>query len=356
MFATSGKEPRDKEDGKDDEEELDEFGRRRPPPAPPAPRWPPPFETHGSSYVLDNRSGMFYEAKSNFFYDPTTKLYYSHEKQAYFRHRILEENGKSVFDKVDDRTPTQVAESAATPTASTDKQMILPAISINLKTKSLGKKPKKKKDEHEPNKSTGNNAPPGASIPARKSKEHEADLAKWSERQIERKAGGRDISKIPKTAKGEPICSLCQRKFPTLDKLLFHERVSELHKSYLAKKAAAAKKVEGASSATTTAATQDNKSTTYTDRAEQRRLMHGPENPGPVSLTTNNSEEAVAPIATAVDPKETLNETNIGNKMLQKLGWQQGKGLGRREASRSSELQQDWDRIERLAASNGSRK
>ena len=49
--------------------------------------WPPCFdETHGSDYILDVRSGMFYQAESDFFYDPQTKLYYGNKQAAYFRY------------------------------------------------------------------------------------------------------------------------------------------------------------------------------------------------------------------------------------------------------------------------------
>lgn len=291
---------------------------------------------------------QFYESKSKFFYDPTTKMYYSHEKQGYFRHRLTE-TGKSVFDKVENETTVTAESASASTTSSTDKQMMVPAISINLKTKALPKKPKKKRDDST-TVSSSNSKESNATAPAnRKTKEHEADLAKWSERLSEQKTVDRDLSKIPKTAKGEPICSLCQRKFPTLDKLFYHERVSELHKSNLAKRAAAQEIPTPQPAKTEPCA--------YVDRAEQRRLLHGPENTnlvcgGASSVDHSNSTERTT--TTVVDPKETLNETNIGNKMLQKLGWQQGKGLGRRTAEASNELQQDWERIERLAASNGS--
>jgi hypothetical protein len=121
-----------------EDEDVDEFGRRRPAPGPTTPQWPPSFETNGSDYVLDNRSGMFYEARSDFFYDPTTKLYYSQKRQAYFRHRRNKE-GKSAFDKVEQT----IEASDASKVQETDQKMKVPAISINLKTKALPKKAKK---------------------------------------------------------------------------------------------------------------------------------------------------------------------------------------------------------------------
>jgi hypothetical protein len=43
------------------EAERDEFGRVKSK-QPKKIRWPPCFESHGSAFVLDTRSGMFYEA------------------------------------------------------------------------------------------------------------------------------------------------------------------------------------------------------------------------------------------------------------------------------------------------------
>jgi RNA-binding protein 5/10 len=328
------------------DEDVDEFGRRRPAPAPPTPQWPPSFETNGSDYVLDNRSGMFYEARSDFFYDPTTKLYYSQDRQAYFRQRRKE--GKSVFDKVEQTVETFDAEKVH----ETDQKMKVPAISINLKTKALPKKAKKRKAESD------SQTTAASSLPSSQQKEHAADISKWSERQAERKPTAsalpkpqpkRDLTKISRTAKGEPICTLCQRKFATVDKLFYHEKVSELHKTNLAKQEAEERNVAEVQKAPVVETTKP----AYVDRAQHRRILHGPETPVTVAPVPAAARTAVIATNTTVDPKDTLNESNIGNKLLQKLGWQQGKALGRGRSTAAAEVQQDWERIERLAGAHG---
>jgi len=58
-----------------------------------------------------------------------------------------------------------------------------------------------------------------------------------------------------------------------------------------------------------------------------------------------------------IRPEETLNDTNVGNKLLQKLGWKSGEMLGRhtKDGSGANEdvvsknLRSDWERIESLA-------
>jgi hypothetical protein len=158
------------------------------------------------------------------------------------------------------------------------------------------------------------------------------------------------LTKISRTAKGEPICTLCQRKFPTVDKLFYHEKVSELHKANLAKQVVTEEQnvavVQKAPPVATT------KPAAYVDRAQHRRILHGPETPVTAAPTPPSTAAAVVVKNTTVDPKDTLNESNIGNKLLQKLGWQQGKALGRGRSTAAAEVQQDWERIERLAGSH----
>lgn len=85
---------------------------------------------------------------------------------------------------------------------------------------------------------------------------------------------------------------------------------------------------------------QENKGSTsnntnYRDRASERRIMHGqPDVPFPdVSTTSTLSKKAVAPVIVsstpAAPPKEPAkDENNIGNKLLKKMGWSEGTGLG----------------------------
>jgi G-patch domain len=157
------------------------------------------------------------------------------------------------------------------------------------------------------------------------------------------------------------------------------------HKENLAKQAA---------TSTTTAVQQEHanpvtqplsiSSSTYVDRAEQRRQLHDVEKMNANSLRMLNSD--LHSIVTAdtnpsqssnlVDTKatgsrsSTLDESNIGHQMLQKLGWKSGNVLGKKTDSSSantgtadddirpsesstttivSRMEQDWDRIEAVA-------
>jgi len=71
-----------------------------------------------------------------------------------------------------------------------------------------------------------------------------------------------------------------------------------------------------------------------------------------------------------VRPEETLNDANVGNKLLQKMGWKSGGALGRKSSGgaegggddgpatktdAASSLKSDWERIESLAQRGGRR-
>ena len=178
---------------------------------------------------------------------------------------------------------------------------------------------------------------------------------------------------ITRTAKGEPICVLCQRKFPTIEKLRYHEQASKLHAENLKKKKqqqqqqqqqqekqAARSKTAAAVTATESTelsigcAGQQKKesvSTTsnYVDRARQRRELYGDDagttaTLNPVSASSSLAvtgaagggvlpplEESTETVVCHGRPEELLGTSNVGNQMLHKLGWKSGQALGRRK-------------------------
>jgi RNA-binding protein 5/10 len=352
------------EDGygnQEDEVELDEFGRQRAPPnmtrkAAPD-EWPPCFKTHSSSYVFDTRCAMFYQSDSGFFYDPQTKLYYGNKQGAYFRY---DESKKPPFEQVQNAIPKPQESSnqldPMPPSKSTDQNKMdtgKKMISIKIKSKTLVSAKPKKKEKVVAVKQAP--APPVTGS-SRVQKEHGADMEKWSERQVEKKEEvkqkekPKDKGKVVKTIKGEPICLLCKRKFPTIEKLHYHENASALHQENLAKQSSVIK-----------TESSDPSRTDYVDRAQQRRDMHGVES----SMTAPSLKVPAALPHTnptgpppTKHPSENLGQTNIGNQMLQKLGWKSGDSLGRQEGdANQNEVQnaivKDWEKIEAIASNGG---
>lgn len=372
------------------------------------PDWPPQFEASGASFIFDARSGMFYEPRSDFFYDPKTKLYYSNKKRQYFQYdgdkkpvpfeAIGEEgNGGSIGQQQGGEAGAQggegvagsnepsTMEGAVDTETKPEKVETKPKIAISLKTaipkdanaKSMNEvatieKTKLMKENAMKRKESSMSTPGVNSIGEENlpqtHKKHAKDMNLWSERIKEKKV--EEDTTAPKKVKttdfGQPICVLCRRKFSSLEKLQQHEKLSKLHKDNLAKKAAAA----------AVAAEKKQSDTLYRDRSKERRSMFGSHAPGSGSANGSSSSHAEALLAHSmgtgsgkandkpaevIRPEDTLNDTNVGNKMLQRMGWKSGETLGRNAGSSQeangggSDLKSDWERIESLAQRGGRR-
>lgn len=162
-------------------------------------------------------------------------------------------------------------------------------------------------------------------------------------------------------------CYLCSRKFKTVELVGRHERESALHRGNLAdpsrRKAGAAAKRQGRSNADGTKpkpaigpetgfvpigisanGTDDDTAGVnkplYRDRALERRQAFGVEVPVKKAKIQRAFEGPQAPDAPtydlavptkteeAADRGEKLDSSNLGNRMLQSMGWTEGQGIG----------------------------
>ncbi|CAB1415352.1 unnamed protein product [Pleuronectes platessa] len=119
-------------------------------------------------------------------------------------------------------------------------------------------------------------------------------------------------------------CLLCRRQFPNKESLTRHQQLSDLHKKNL--------EVHHRSKMTEAELEELERKESelkYRDRAAERREKYGiPEPPAPKKKKFSQP----APVINYEQPtKDGLNSDNIGNKMLQAMGWQEGKGLGRNQ-------------------------
>uniref|UniRef100_A0A8C8J8R9 RNA binding motif protein 5 n=1 Tax=Oncorhynchus tshawytscha TaxID=74940 RepID=A0A8C8J8R9_ONCTS len=115
-------------------------------------------------------------------------------------------------------------------------------------------------------------------------------------------------------------CLLCRRQFPNKDGLVRHQQLSDLHKQNLE-----VHRRSKLSEAELEELERKETEMKYRDRAAERREKYGiPEPPAPKKkkFTAHNYEQPT---------KDGLNSDNIGNKMLQAMGWQEGRGLGRNQ-------------------------
>ncbi|KAG8743681.1 hypothetical protein FRC10_011554 [Ceratobasidium sp. 414] len=138
---------------------------------------------------------------------------------------------------------------------------------------------------------------------------------------------------------GDPhamTCLLCSRQFKTVDMLKRHTTESALHKTNLGKpelcEAARTKLETARQTATASTPTEENQQPKYRDRAAERRVaLRQPDHPMPES-TEKKRKWAEAPPAPAPPPPPPVvpgkDENNVGNKLLKKMGWSEGAGLG----------------------------
>jgi RNA-binding protein 5/10 len=314
-------------------EEIDEFGRSRlarEKQKKPKTIWPPPFEHSGSAFVLDNRSGMFYEAASDFFFDPKSKMYFGNTQRAYYTYNAETKR----FQKADKTIVAPDPSSEATTTnlipimdsSAFKSGEPLKSISIKLKTKRLPTKTSKISSSSQEKEKVAS--------------KHALDIEKWSVRQSERRVETEVLhhgtEKIIKTIHGNPVCLLCRRKFASVEKLRRHEAESELHQKNLL----SSKKMVTAN---------DGSPFAYVDRAQQRRELHDDVDTMIAAPPINSRIAAQNPmdVGNAPDEKPTQSP-NIGESMLKKLGWKPGDNQG------DSKLRQDWSRIEAMAANGRS--
>lgn len=322
------------DDAVDEETEVDEFGRavKKPSDTRNVPEWPPCFDSTGSAFVFDSRSGMFYEGISDFFYDPKSKLYYGNRKGTYYKYNHDLNPPFEPVQKLDSQTVGSLNSMDPVPILDPSRpengvEGSKKSIMIKLKTKTLkSSKPKQQATEASTATLTATNP--------RVHKQHELNIDKWSDRQVEKRIEDRQFQR---TAKGEPMCPLCRRKFPSVEKLLHHEQVSQLHKDNVTK------------------ATKSKKENPqYVDRAEKRRIMYGPDVPV-IPTKGIHAENVAIPNETPPVVENLDSEANIGNQLLRKMGWKKGISLGGRPdgSSAAAELVKDWERIEKLADQGG---
>jgi RNA-binding protein 5/10 len=127
-------------------------------------------------------------------------------------------------------------------------------------------------------------------------------------------------------------CLLCKRAFQSKDILMKHLKISDLHKENLQK----FKMQQGILELNPASSLQ------YRDRAKERRQKYGEADPVPINKSKERFHrelEKQASIAKTYQATtvaaQPIGESNIGNKLLQKMGWKAGSGLGKSNQGRT---------------------
>lgn len=136
-------------------------------------------------------------------------------------------------------------------------------------------------------------------------------------------------------------CLLCKRAFQSLEILNKHLKMSNLHKENLQKYnlSKGSSGGEGKSNGNGSAASN----LSYRDRAKERRLKYGESDPPPPNKSRERFEKEIQKQAAAMQAQTStklasvpIGENNVGNRLLQKMGWSEGQGLGRKNQGRTN--------------------
>ena len=321
--------------------------------------FPRPFSQSPLHYVLDQRSLLYWEPVSSFFFDPSSQLYIDANSAVYYRYNSF----TTSFQAYTPPLPTIATRAVG---AGGEASVAQPAsaaptgIAFGLSKAKKAALPKSMRVVHAAFESTASANclvdAEGALLHRRKAQRAAGLLPRGTSRGVDVSAGRRNTVRFqhstltPECEKKKRMahkCWTCRRGFASAAKLMRHERNSALHKRNLA---ARAKDVGGESLVAAGAAAVHAQPPPPRDRAGERRRLHGqPETHADsqganasalrlklrrsASQNSNASKaDAVAARASAAStttPIETTDSTNIGLRMLKKMGWSSGEGLGK---------------------------
>ncbi|KAJ0068485.1 hypothetical protein NL108_008435 [Boleophthalmus pectinirostris] len=309
-----------------------------------------------SSYQYDESSGYYYDPQSGLYYDPNSQYYYNSETQQYLywdseKQTYVPATGSETNTEEASTTNTSNSASTKEPKEKKDKPKSKSAQQIakdmerwaktlnrqkeNNKNSSGASREEERRESASADagfylfekKQMGIEIPSSVTEPLRNQEQEPASKAVL----VPSYSGDSDPEESPADEEAKitdwtkMVCLLCRRQFPTKDALLRHQQLSDLHKQNLE-----IQRRTRLSEAELEELERREAELKYRDRAAERREKYGvPEPPAPKKKFKKHQP---APTVNYEQPtKDGLTSDNIGNKMLQAMGWQEGKGLGRHQ-------------------------
>ncbi|NP_001090434.1 RNA-binding protein 5-A [Xenopus laevis] len=310
-----------------------------------------------SGYYYDPQTGLYYDPNSQYYYNSLTQqyLYWDGEKQTYLPAADGAGQSGTQPNGANPGTSKEGKEKKEKPKSKTAQQI---AKDMERWAKSLNKQKENFKNSFQPLRdeerkesaaadagfalfekkqgsllerqflpdmmmmvNTEEEKPPNTALVAAYSGDSD------NEEENERFIGAVDDEKLMDWKK--LACLLCRRQFPNKDALTRHQQLSDLHKQNLEvyrRSKLSEQEYE---------AEQTERESKYRDRAAERRVKYGiPEPPEPkrkrFAPTVVNYEQPT---------KDGIDNSNIGNKMLQAMGWKEGSGLGRKSQGITAPIQ-----------------
>uniref|UniRef100_A0A8C1K532 RNA-binding protein 5-like n=1 Tax=Cyprinus carpio TaxID=7962 RepID=A0A8C1K532_CYPCA len=298
-----------------------------------------------SSYQYDESSGYYYDPSTGLYYDPNTHYYYNSQTQQYLywdgekQAYVPAVDANNAAQSAAASTSTPPKEKKEKPKSKTAQQI---AKDMERWAKSLNKQKENFKSSFQPisqeERKEAAAADAGFTLFEKKTGALERLVTEASKATEEESSSSKVGLVAAYSGDSEPeevtegddkedkltdwkkmACLLCRRQFPNKEALIRHQQLSDLHKQNL-------EVFRRAKLSEAELEELERKETEmkYRDRAAERREKYGiPEPPVPKKRKfTQNYEQPT---------KDGLNSDNIGNKMLQAMGWKEGKGLGRNQ-------------------------
>jgi len=290
-----------------------------------------------SSYQFDETSG--------YYYDPISTLYYDANSQYYFNSKT----NKFCYWDAQHETflPAPEGEEKTDDKKVVTKDKVKTAKRIQKDMEKWAKTLNQRKDQ---SKSNIVSAPDNTSSSFQKGAEDIAfqilqrkddkpdsglpGLAGYGSEEEEEEPANTSVAELKLTDWDKLACLLCKRQFQSKEKLTKHNTLSDLHKQNILewRKQNIGEGGQGRN--------QEGNSFQYRDRAKERRNKFGDDDkPVPnkfkekylkalddVTVTGGGGEAASVP---------KIGEDNVGNRMLQKMGWKDGLGLGKKNQGRT---------------------
>ncbi|XP_026163350.1 RNA-binding protein 5-like [Mastacembelus armatus] len=319
-----------------------------------------------STYQYDESSGYYYDPKTGLYYDPSSQYYYNSETQQYLywddeKQTYVPAPTDTSTEQTDNTTASSSAPVSTTSKEPKEKKEKPKSKSAQQIAKDMERWAKSLNKQKESFKSSIQGSGPSREEDRKESAAADAGFSLFEKKQM----GGFEmpsllteqfkITELESSAKNglvaayngdsdpeegglnraadeegkitdwkKMVCLLCRRQFPTKESLLRHQQLSDLHKQNLE-----IQRRSRLSEAELEELERRETEMKYRDRAAERREKYGlPEPPAP----KKKMYQPPAPTVSYEQPtKDGITSDNIGNKMLQAMGWQEGKGLGRHQ-------------------------
>merc|ERR1711988_1310522 len=316
----------------------------------------------GSGYYYDSVTQYYYDAKSQYYYDSNTKqyVYWCPEHRTYLP--APEESGKTGAESGDKKTKEDKKDKVKT-AKRIAKDMEKWAKTLNQK--------KEKRDTY-----SVPQQPPDVQIQKQNTEDLAFNMVLTKKEELsgsglasltgygsadepeEEVASMNSVDEQQFTDWSQLACLLCKRAFPSKEKLIKHNQVSDLHKSNMEAWHREHRPQSGAAAASAMAL--NFAGGRYRDRAQERRQKYGIDDEGPrpnrlkekylqavedAEFSSNNSSSSSSNRGGSggggsshnnKGREKAIDESNIGSKMLQKMGWKEGLGLGKANQGRTS--------------------